>query len=63
MSESRYTVELDMYVWAANDADAIEKVKEFAKKLNDKHESQARVMNLYSTPFATLGARKVEVTA
>ena len=60
----RYTIELDLYAYAENDAE----INEVATQLIDNirklgnWENHANVLSIHETPFASLSARKVEIT-
>ena len=55
----RYTVTLDLYLYADNDKEAIKQANELAKKLSEKEDNGASVLALYETPFASLVARPI----
>ena len=50
----RYTVEVDFYIWADSDVEAILKANEFAKEQDMKEDNQCVVRSVSSSPFASL---------
>jgi hypothetical protein len=59
MKEKRYTLTLDMYVYARNDREAMVKAAKMAEELRNKEDNQAQVLTLDETPFASYTIREV----
>jgi hypothetical protein len=59
MKEKRYTLTLDMYVYARNDREAMVKAAKIADELRNKEDNQAKVSTLDETPFASCEIREV----
>ena len=55
----RFTVTLDLYLYADNDKEAIKQANELAKKLSEKEDNGASVLAIHETPFASLVARPI----
>jgi len=56
----RYTVTIDLYVYANSDDDAMNEAKEIVKILENKNDSKTEILSIHETPFGTIGeARKV----
>ena len=49
----RYAVNLDAYVYARNDREALVKAAKMAEYLRKLEDNQARVTEVYYTPFAS----------
>ena len=59
MKDKRYTVNLDAYLYAANDREAMAKAAKMAEFLHTLGDNQAQVLELNETPFASLSVRNV----
>ena len=59
---TRYTVELDAYLWAKNDEEANIIAEEIAAFLRTREDNEASVLKLHLTPFGSMHVREVEVT-
>lgn len=57
----RYTVAIDLYIWADSDADVIEKAQAIAKELQAKEDNNAKVLDIYETPFGIFESRAVKI--
>lgn len=58
----RYTVTVDLYVWADNDDEVSELAKEIANKLSGKEvDNGAKVIDIYETPFGIFDSRAVAI--
>ena len=58
--QKRYTVTLDLYVWADDDKEIVELAQKIAKKLSDKEvDNRAKVLDIYETPFGIFNSRAV----
>lgn len=56
----RYTVTIDLYVYANSDDDAVNEAKEIVNVLENKNDCKAEILSINETPFGTIGeARKV----
>lgn len=55
----RYTVTMDMYIYAHNDDDAIRIAKEIAEKERDQWDNQAQVLSVHETPFGMAKAKEI----
>ena len=51
--KKRYTIVMDMYVYANDDQHAIQIAEKIAQKERDQWDNQARVKEVHSTPFAS----------
>ena len=61
--EKRYTVTLDLHVWAKDDNEVIKLAQELAKKLSEKEvDNKAKVLDIYETPFGVFDSRAVKIT-
>lgn len=58
--QKRYTVTLDLYVYANTDDEAIKEAKKVIDALENKDDCKAEILSIFETPFRTIGeARKV----
>ena len=57
--KSRYTVVMDMYVYANDDQHAIQIAENIAQKEREQWDNQARVMKVHSTPFASAAYKQI----
>lgn len=57
----RYSLTIDLYMFAESDEEAIAKSNELVRKQQQKHDNQASIIELHETPFASLAARKVDI--
>jgi hypothetical protein len=58
--QKRYTVTLDLYVYANTDNEAIKEAKKVIDTLENKDDCKAEILSIFETPFGTIGeARKV----
>lgn len=51
----RYTVTIDLYVYANSDDDAMNEAKEIVKILENKNDSKTEILSIHETPFGTIG--------
>jgi hypothetical protein len=59
--KKRYTVQIDMYIYADNDYMARKKAHEYAEEIDSKHvNARANVIEIGEQPFASLGYRKLD---
>jgi hypothetical protein len=57
----RYTVTVDLYVWADNDDEVAELAKEITQKLSEKEvDNGAKVIDIYETQFGIFDSRAVK---
>lgn len=62
--QKRYTVTLDLYMWANNDDEVVKLAQELAQKLKEKEvDNGAKVLDIYETPFGIFESRAVKVEA
>jgi len=60
-TRKRYSVQLDMYVYAENDYMARKKAHEYAEEIDSKHvNARANVIEIGEQPFASLSYRKLD---
>ena len=57
--QKRYTVTLDLYLFARNDREAMVKAAKLAEELRNEKEGEAQVISLDETPFASAYSRNV----
>ncbi|BBI90568.1 hypothetical protein HYO65_gp176 [Tenacibaculum phage PTm1] len=57
--QKRYTVELDAYLYARNDREAMVKSAKIAEFLRTLDDNQANVTKLTETPFGSCDSREV----
>lgn len=57
--KKRYTVVMDLYIYANDDQHAIQIAEEIAQKERDQWDNQARVMSVHSTPFASTSNNQI----
>ena len=55
----RYTLTVDMYIYANDDEDAKRKATKFAEHQRYLYDNQCNVLELHRTPFASMVAEKV----
>lgn len=60
MNKKRYVVEMDFYIYADSDDEAVEKAENFSM-LVDKEDNQPKVHELHEVPYGQIAARKVEL--
>lgn len=58
-NETRYVVEMDFYIWAADDEQAKQVAQSFAQDMDKKYDNQPRVQKLFRQPFGTMGSQEV----
>lgn len=59
--EKRYTVTIDLYVWAGSDEEVAQLAREIAQKLREKEvDNGAKVIDIYETPFGIFESRAVK---
>lgn len=57
--KKRYTIVMDMYIYANDDQHAIEIAEEIAQKERNQWDNQARIMSVHSTPFASAATDQI----
>ena len=59
--KKRYTVQIDMYIYADNDYMARKKAHEYAEEINTHHvNARTNVFEINEQPFASLHFRKLD---
>lgn len=53
--QKRYTVTLDLYVYANTDDEAIKEAKKVIDTLENKDDCKAEILSIHETPFGTIG--------
>lgn len=61
MSESRYIVEVDMYVFAEDDEDAKRQAQDIAKRLREFDDNMAAVKGVKQMDFGAINYREVQL--
>lgn len=51
----RYTVTIDLYVYANTDDEAIKEAKKVIDTLEKKDDCKAEILSIFETPFGTIG--------
>lgn len=57
----RYTLTVQLYVYAENDNEARETAKDIEELLQSVEDNKAKVIEINETPFAKMISRKVEL--
>lgn len=57
----RYTLTVQLYVYAENDNEARETAKDIEELLQSAEDNKAKVIEINETPFAKMISRKVEL--
>ena len=57
----RYTLEVDFYIFAESDKDAIKQAKEWKANMEKIHDNQPKILKLHETPFASFIARQIDL--
>ena len=57
----RYTVQIDLYIEAKNDTEAVEIAEKIAFKQRKKYDNQCKLLELWKTPFASLFTKKLDI--
>lgn len=57
----RYAVTIDMYIYAANDAEAREGVKSICGTIDGQLDNSPRAKRIIEIPFGSLNAREVKL--
>lgn len=57
--KKRYTVTLDFYLYANNDAEAKDKAKYIAAQFDSKYDNKCKVVEILEQPFGSLESRKI----
>lgn len=60
MKESRYILEIDMYIYSKSDKKAIKKAEKIIKKLNDKYDGKAEIINLVSNDYGSQITKEIK---
>lgn len=56
----RYTLTVDLYIYANTDDEAIKEAKKVIDTLENKDDCKAEILSIHETPFGSIGeARKV----
>lgn len=62
MKDKRYVLELDLYIYAQDDKDAIKQMDDIIKKLHKLGDNDASPLQLNEVPFGSIGnSRKVDI--
>jgi hypothetical protein len=56
----RYSVTIDLYVYAASDEDAIKQADDVAKQMDLDNDNKASVQSIHEQSFGQLTSRKVK---
>jgi hypothetical protein len=56
MKKERYTMTMDFYIWADDDADAIKEANKIVTKMRAEEDNQPVLLNIHRTPFGQLVA-------
>ncbi len=56
----RYTITLDLYIHAETDMEAIKLAEEITQDQRNKFDNQCRLLELHSTPFASMNVEKLD---
>jgi len=57
----RYTITLDLYIHAETDMEAIKLAEEITQDQRNKFDNQCRLLELHSTPFASMNVEKLDI--
>lgn len=58
--KKRYTLTVDLYIYANTDDEAIKEAKKVIDTLENKDDCKAEILSIHETPFGSIGeARKV----
>lgn len=59
--QKRYTVTIDLYVYASTDDEAIKEAKKVIDTLENKDDCKAEILSIFETPFGVIGeAREIK---
>ena len=58
---NRYTITIELDIWAEDNDEAREMANEFAAKERKANDNAARVTEIFNTPYGSLMSRKVEL--
>ena len=56
----RYTVTIDLYVYAESDKDAVKQAETIAKQMDIDNDNKASVQSIYEQSFGQLTSRQVK---
>jgi hypothetical protein len=59
MKKERYTVTMDFYIWADDDANAMKEAKKRVRRMEKAEDNQPVLQSLHRTPFATMASEPI----
>ena len=57
----RYTVDLQLYIWADNDKEAIKIAQEIQQRQRDKFDNRCNINRLAEAPFGRVQEREIQI--
>ena len=57
----RYTVDLQLYIWADSDKEAIKIVQEIQQRQRDKFDNRCNINRLAEAPFGRVQEREIQI--
>ena len=60
-TQKRYAVTIDFFAWADSDLEIIKKANEITQQMRADQDNHAKVLEIISTPFASLDIKKVDL--
>ena len=57
----RYTVDLQLYIWANSDKEAVELARKIQQRQQDKFDNRCHINRLAETPFGRLLEREIHI--
>jgi len=57
----RYTVDLQLYIWADSDKEAVELVRKIQQQQRDKFDNRCNINRLAEAPFGRVQEREIQI--
>ena len=57
----RYTVDLQLYIWADSDKEAVELARKIQKRQRDKFDNRCHINRLAEAPFGRILEREINI--
>lgn len=57
----RYTIDLQLYIWADSDKEAIELARKIQQRQRDKFDNRCNINRLAESPFGRIQEREINI--
>ena len=57
----RYTIDLQLYIWADSDKEAVELARKIQQRQRDKFDNRCNINRLAETPFGRAREREIQI--